>query len=168
VSTTYPPYAHPAHHTAQAACRHLVHCAVDAATRDGVAANIDNARATGEAGQVPLLLAQLAGPCRLPAHLVYTISPTGLFHLCTTDQAGLPTGLCGTPTDDPDTPHQVAGDQERAAAWLATNPHDLCHRCRRYSAPDPAPAPGTRAFREWQIAQAQARKRAARAAEGAR
>jgi hypothetical protein len=167
-STTYPPYGHPAHHAAQAACHHVIHCAVDAPTREGVTENIDYARKVGDMAVLPILLVQLAGPCRLPAHVFYTVSATGLFHIATTGEDGRHAGLCGTPGNDPDTSHAVIGDQEQAAAWLAANPHDLCHRCRRYSAPDPAPAPGTPAFRDWQIEQAQARKRAARAAEDAR
>jgi hypothetical protein len=55
-----------AHRTAQAGCNHLIHCAVDAATRAAVNRNLDNARSTGDANGVLLQLAQLTGPCRLP------------------------------------------------------------------------------------------------------
>jgi hypothetical protein len=54
------------HHAAQAGCRHLIHCAVDANTRAAVSRNLDNARHTGDANAVVILLAQLAGPCCLP------------------------------------------------------------------------------------------------------
>jgi hypothetical protein len=56
----------PAHHTAQDACRHLIHCAVDATTRRRVAEALDYARTVGDLAAVPLLLAQLTGPCCLP------------------------------------------------------------------------------------------------------
>jgi hypothetical protein len=54
-----------AHRAAQAACRHVIHCAVDGDTRRGVVGAIDYARAVGDIGTLPLLLAQLSGPCCL-------------------------------------------------------------------------------------------------------
>lgn len=56
----------PAHHAAQDACRHLIHCAVDATTRRLVLQALDSARTVGDIAAVPLLLAQLTGPCCLP------------------------------------------------------------------------------------------------------
>ena len=55
-----------AHRTAQASCHHLIHCAVDASTRAAVSRNLDNARGTGDANAILILLAQLTGPCCLP------------------------------------------------------------------------------------------------------
>jgi hypothetical protein len=56
----------PAHHSAQDACHHLIHCAVDATTRRLVVQALDSARTVGDVAAVPLLLAQLTGPCCLP------------------------------------------------------------------------------------------------------
>ena len=56
----------PAHRQTQAACRHLIHCAVDATTRSQVATALDYARTVGDADAIRLLLAQLTGPCCLP------------------------------------------------------------------------------------------------------
>jgi hypothetical protein len=56
-----------AHHAAQAGCHHLIHCAVDAATRAAVGRNLDNARSTGDANAIHILIAQLTGPCCLPS-----------------------------------------------------------------------------------------------------
>jgi hypothetical protein len=55
-----------AHRAAQAGCNHLIHCAVDAATRAAVSHNLDNARSTGDPNGIVILLAPLAGPCCLP------------------------------------------------------------------------------------------------------
>jgi len=55
-----------AHRDAQAGCRHIIDCAVDAATRAAVSSNLDNARATGDTNATVILLAQLTGPCCLP------------------------------------------------------------------------------------------------------
>ncbi|GAA3386379.1 hypothetical protein [Cryptosporangium minutisporangium] len=55
----------PAHLTAQHACRHVIHCAVDGHTRAAVSAHLDAARPTSDPG-VLLLIAQLSGPCCLP------------------------------------------------------------------------------------------------------
>jgi hypothetical protein len=58
----------PAHHAAQDACHHLIHCAVDATTRRLVVQALDSARTVGDVAAFPLLLAQLTGPCCLPPH----------------------------------------------------------------------------------------------------
>jgi hypothetical protein len=58
----------PAHHAAQDSCRHLIHCAVDAATRRCVVEALDYARTVGDLDAIRLLLAQLTGPCCLPPH----------------------------------------------------------------------------------------------------
>jgi len=55
-----------AHRAAQVGCHHLIHCAVDGSTRAAVSRNLDNARKTGDANAVLILLAQLTGPCCLP------------------------------------------------------------------------------------------------------
>ncbi|WP_203933894.1 hypothetical protein [Virgisporangium ochraceum] len=55
-----------AHRTAQAGCRHLIHCAVDATTRRAVAEHIDYARRVGDVSALPIQIAQLGGPCTLP------------------------------------------------------------------------------------------------------
>jgi hypothetical protein len=55
-----------AHRDAQARCRHLIHCAVDAATRRAVSANIAHARATGAVDLLLIMIEQLQGPCCLP------------------------------------------------------------------------------------------------------
>lgn len=54
------------HRAAQAGCRHVIHCAVDASTRAAVSRNLDNARGTGDANAILVLLAQLTGPCCRP------------------------------------------------------------------------------------------------------
>jgi hypothetical protein len=56
----------PAHRSAQAACRHLIRCAVDATIRRQVSQGLEYARHVGDAVAVPLMLAQLTGPCCLP------------------------------------------------------------------------------------------------------
>jgi hypothetical protein len=66
----------PAHHQAQEACRHLFHCAVDATTRRRVVEALDYARTVGDVAVVPLLLAQLTGPCCLPPELPPTAEST--------------------------------------------------------------------------------------------
>jgi hypothetical protein len=58
-------YDTPAHRAAQAACRHIVHCAVDSDTRRAASADLANARATTPA-MIPMYLAMLTGPCTLP------------------------------------------------------------------------------------------------------
>jgi hypothetical protein len=55
-----------AHRAAQAACNHLIHCTVDAATRAAVSHNLDSTRSTGDPNAILILLAQLTGPCCLP------------------------------------------------------------------------------------------------------
>lgn len=55
-----------ARRAAQANCHHLIHCAVDAATRAAVSRHLDNARSTGDATAILVRIAQLTGPCRLP------------------------------------------------------------------------------------------------------
>jgi hypothetical protein len=50
----------------RAGCHHLIHCAVDAPTRAAVSRNLDNARSTGDANAILILLAQLTGPCCRP------------------------------------------------------------------------------------------------------
>lgn len=55
-----------AHREAQDACRHLIHCAVDATTRKAVVKALESARHTGDLAAFPLLVAQLTGPCCLP------------------------------------------------------------------------------------------------------
>jgi hypothetical protein len=55
----------PAHRAAQAVCRHIVKCAVDADTRRAAANDLANARATTPA-MIPAYLAMLTGPCTLP------------------------------------------------------------------------------------------------------
>lgn len=67
-ATHWDAYNTPAHVSAQAACRHLIHCAVDGQTRKGVSKAIDNARATGSLEVLPILLTQLSGPCVIPAN----------------------------------------------------------------------------------------------------
>lgn len=66
----------PAHHSAQDACRHLIHCAVDATTRRLVVQALDSARTVGDVAAFPLLLAQLTGPCCLPPQPPPTAMPT--------------------------------------------------------------------------------------------
>ena len=56
----------PAHRQAQGTCGHLFHCAVDATTRRRVVEALDYARGVGDVAAVPVLLAQLTGPCCLP------------------------------------------------------------------------------------------------------
>ncbi len=56
-----------AHRTTQANCRHVIHCAVDAATRKAISDNLAYARRIGDVAAFPLLIAQLSGPCCLPA-----------------------------------------------------------------------------------------------------
>jgi hypothetical protein len=51
------------HHAVQKPCRHVIHCAVDTDTRAGVIRNLDYARRVGDMAVVPVLLAQLTGPC---------------------------------------------------------------------------------------------------------
>jgi hypothetical protein len=65
VRADFDSYDTEAHRTAQAGCRHIVHCAVDADTRRAAAADLDNARATTP-GMIPIYLAMLTGPCVLP------------------------------------------------------------------------------------------------------
>jgi hypothetical protein len=65
-----------AHHTAQDACHHLIHCAVDATTRRLVVQALDCARTVGDIAAVPLLLAQLTGPCCLPPQPPPPAEPT--------------------------------------------------------------------------------------------
>lgn len=55
----------PAHQATQAACRHVIHCAVDGHTRAAVSANLDAARRIADP-VLPVLIAQLSGPCCLP------------------------------------------------------------------------------------------------------
>jgi hypothetical protein len=66
----------PTHHQAQDACRHVNHCAVDATTRRRVVEALDSARTVGDVAAVPLLLAQLTGPCCLPPEPSLTAAPT--------------------------------------------------------------------------------------------
>lgn len=56
----------PAHRDAQDGCRHVVACAVDSGTRRRVSEGLEYARRVGDAPAIPLLLAQLTGPCCLP------------------------------------------------------------------------------------------------------
>jgi hypothetical protein len=56
-----------AHRSAPAGCRHLIHCAVDGATRERVVADLGYARSVGDLPAIQLLIAQLTGPCCLPA-----------------------------------------------------------------------------------------------------
>ncbi|GAA0908645.1 hypothetical protein Vau01_118750 [Virgisporangium aurantiacum] len=53
------------HRAAQANCRHVIACAVDAATRQAVAEDIDYARRVGDVRVLPLLIARLGGPSTL-------------------------------------------------------------------------------------------------------
>jgi hypothetical protein len=55
-----------AHRAAQAGCHHIIHCAVDAATRAAVSQHLDNARGVGDGTAIIILIAQLTGPCCLP------------------------------------------------------------------------------------------------------
>jgi hypothetical protein len=55
-----------AHHAAQAACRHIIRCAVDGTTRRVVAQMLAYARRVGDGNLLLLTLAQLVGPCTLP------------------------------------------------------------------------------------------------------
>lgn len=65
VRADFDDYDTDAHRTVQAACHHIVRCAVDADTRRAAAADLGNARATTP-GLVPVYLAMLTGPCALP------------------------------------------------------------------------------------------------------
>jgi hypothetical protein len=55
-----------AHRAAQAACRHVIACAVGGATRKAVAEHVDYARSIGDVAALPVLIARLTGPCTLP------------------------------------------------------------------------------------------------------
>jgi hypothetical protein len=55
-----------AHRTAQNSCLCLIACAVDGTTRKAVCEQLDYARRVGDVGAIPLLIAQLTGPCCLP------------------------------------------------------------------------------------------------------
>lgn len=55
-----------AHRAAQAACRHLIHCAVDAPTRAAVSATLNSAQQAADGTAIIIMLAQLTGPCCLP------------------------------------------------------------------------------------------------------
>lgn len=58
-------YDTPAHHAAQRRCAHLIHCAVNAATRAAILTKLEQAHAHAVV-KVPLFLAALNGPCSLP------------------------------------------------------------------------------------------------------
>jgi hypothetical protein len=60
------------HRAAQAACRHVIHCAVDGTTRRVVSQMLAYARSVGDSNLTVLTLAQLTGPCALPP------TPTGV------------------------------------------------------------------------------------------
>jgi hypothetical protein len=60
------------HRAAQAACRHVIHCAVDGTTRRVVSQMLAYARSVGDSNLTVLTLAQLTGPCAFPP------TPTGV------------------------------------------------------------------------------------------
>jgi hypothetical protein len=65
-----------AHRAAQAACTHLIHCAVDGDTRKAVAEMLQYARTVGDPIGIMLAIGQLTGPCGLPPAAPFT-DPAG-------------------------------------------------------------------------------------------
>jgi hypothetical protein len=55
-----------AHLAAQAACHHVIACAVDARTRETVTRDLANATRRRDEHAAAILTAQLQGPCCLP------------------------------------------------------------------------------------------------------
>jgi hypothetical protein len=74
ISAEFDGFDTPAHRAAQAACWHIVHCAVDADTRRAAAIDLANARATAPA-MIPAYLTMLTGPCFLPPVIRAVLGP---------------------------------------------------------------------------------------------